>query len=333
MAKEKRAGDEARRLKRVLPAAALLAASAALLAGCGGSQAERPYDEARMKMQQVSQQMEAGSIVVGGTRVAGVPMMKDADGQVWLPIEHAARALNMKVREMRDGYAIGDTDAAYRLRLGDRNAMSGGRVVQLPSAPRSIGGKPSLSAESLTALLETPVRWNAASRELRFTPIQDSAKSSTQRGISMQMSDTSQPQRIGGRYGALSAEDAEKVVSMARRFLGTPYDFGSGSYEATQRFDCSSFTQYVFDKVGVSLPRTSREQGQVGRSVSQSDLQAGDLLFFFTPGRFDSNKVVGHVGIYAGNGKMVHTYGEPGVVVDEFNEYWKGRFLFAKRVL
>ncbi|MGN7454094.1 NlpC/P60 family protein [Paenibacillus pasadenensis] len=327
MAKEKRPQAARRAALK-----ALLAASAALAASCG-TQAERPYDEARMKMQQVSQQLEAGTIVVGKTRVTGVPMATGADGQVWLPIEHAARALNMQVRELRDGYAIGDTDAAYRLRLGDRNAMSGGRVVQLPSAPQSIGGKSSVSAESLTALLETPVRWNAQSRELRFTPIQDSAKSSTQRGISMQMSETSRPQTIGGRYGTLSAADADKLLSLARRFLGTPYDFGSGTYESTKRFDCSSFTQYVFEKVGVSLPRTSREQGQLGRSVSESDLQPGDLLFFYTPGRFDSNKVVGHVSIFAGNGKMIHTYGDPGVVIDEFNDYWKGRFLFAKRVL
>ncbi|SDS48520.1 Copper amine oxidase N-terminal domain-containing protein [Paenibacillaceae bacterium GAS479] len=322
-----------------LKPAMLLAATAAIMLGGCGMQGERPYSDSNMRMQQLSQQLGAGSIVVGENRVAAVPMTSDVDGKVWVPLEHAAKALNMNLKEMRGSYAIGDTDAAYRLRVGERNAKSGSRNVQLPDAPRSIGGKPSITAESLTTLLESPVRWNASTRELSFTPVQDTADSSTQRGISMQMTDATRAEMIGededadADYNMQASNSATKVVSAARKLLGTPYDFGAESYASTKSFDCSSFTQHVFDKVGVSLPRTAREQGQLGKKVSQNSLKAGDLLFFYTPGRFESNRVIGHVSIYIGNGKMIHTYGEPGVVEGQFNSYWKGRFLFAKRVL
>nr|WP_206071127.1 C40 family peptidase [Knoellia sp. DB2414S] len=59
-------------------------------------------------------------------------------------------------------------------------------------------------------------------------------------------------------------------------------------------FDCSGFTQYVFAKVGISLPRTAEQQRQFVTPVS--DPQPGDLVFFGAPAY--------HMGIYAGNGKM-----------------------------
>ncbi|OXM13398.1 C40 family peptidase [Paenibacillus herberti] len=336
-----------KRLAGALKPAMLMAASAAIMLGGCGMQGERPHSDSNIKlkqqsqqeMQQLSQQLRAGSIVVGKTREAGVSMTSDADGQVWVPLELAARVMNMKLKEMRDGYAIGDTDVAYRLRIGERNAKSGSRNVQLPDAPRSVSGKPSVTTESLTTLLETPVRWNASTRELNVTPMKDTADSSTQRGISMQMTDSTRAESIDEDenededYNMQASNSATKVVSAARKLLGAPYDFGAASYSETKSFDCSSFTQHVFDKVSVSLPRTAREQGQLGKKVSQSNLKPGDMLFFYTPGRFESNRVVGHVSIYIGNGKMIHTYGEPGVVEGQFNSYWKGRFLFAKRVL
>lgn len=317
-------------LRKSLKPAFVLAAAASLAGGCGTA-GERPYNDLNMRMQNMQQQLGAGTIKVGKQSVYQVPMT-EADGKVWISLEHAARAVNMKVHSMRDGYAIGDTDAAYKVRMGDVNAVSGSRTVDLPDAPRSIGGQPCISSDSLTTLLETPVRWNAKTRELTVAPLQDSPKANTQRGITMQMTDPT-GLRSGGSLLPFSTGSAQELLKLAKRFLGTPYDFGAGSYASTKKFDCSSFTQYVYGKFGVELPRTSREQSQMGRTVSESELQPGDLMFFYTPGRYDSNKVVGHVGIYAGNGKIVQTYGDPGVVVDDFNDYWKGRFLFGKRVL
>lgn len=317
----------------------LTVTAAALISGCS-MQAERPYGDAKIRMQQLTQQLEAGTILVDGTRIAGVPMSTDFNGDVWVPLEHAARALNLQLRDMRDGYAIGDTDVLYQLRMDDRNAKSGSRLIQLPDAPRAIGGKPCMTADSLTALLETPINWSSTTRELNIAPIKDTAISSARRGISMQMAETdelqnddSETEDTDGDYNMQSGSSAAKAVATARKLVGTPYDFGAANYKDTKRFDCSSFTQYVYNKVGVSLPRSSREQSQKGSKIASKNLKAGDLLYFYTPGRYESNKIVGHVSIYIGGGKMIHTYGDPGVVIDEFNDYWKDRFLFAKRVL
>lgn len=84
------------------------------------------------------------------------------------------------------------------------------------------------------------------------------------------------------------------ILEYASSFLGVPYVWGGISPEG---FDCSGFTQYVFSHFGVTLPRVSQEQQNVGKLISRDDLQPGDLVFFGTPAH--------HVGIYVGNGKMI----------------------------
>jgi len=127
---------------------------------------------------------------------------------------------------------------------------------------------------------------------------------------------------------------SQKLIAFAETFNGTKYKFGSGPYEQTKTFDCSSYVQHVFKQFQIKLPRSSRQQSQVGQSVARSALKPGDIVFFYTPGRFSSNKIVGHVAIYKGNGQIIHTYGSPGVVTSDLNsKSWSNRYLFAKRVL
>jgi cell wall-associated NlpC family hydrolase len=70
-------------------------------------------------------------------------------------------------------------------------------------------------------------------------------------------------------------------------------------------FDCSGLTQYAYAAAGISLPHSSSMQSRMGTPVARDQLQPGDLVFFYSP--------VSHVGIYIGNGQMVHasTYGQP----------------------
>ena len=88
------------------------------------------------------------------------------------------------------------------------------------------------------------------------------------------------------------------IASYALKFVGNPYVYGGTSL--TNGADCSGFTQSVFRNFGISLPRTSGSQAGVGRSVSLSSAQAGDLIFYA------KNGAINHVSICIGNGRVVH---------------------------
>lgn len=130
-----------------------------------------------------------------------------------------------------------------------------------------------------------------------------------------------------------ASSKATQVINEAKKWMGYPYRFGAdGPHEGAM--DCSAFVRYVFNKVGVSLPRVSRSQATRGTRVNSiSALQPGDLLFFHATNTGPSNRV-DHVGIYIGDGKFIHTY-KPGigVTINSLSGFWKQRYLFARRVL
>lgn len=103
----------------------------------------------------------------------------------------------------------------------------------------------------------------------------------------------------GALANGLSEPTGADVVAQAAQYIGVPYQWG-GTNPATG-LDCSGLTQLVYADLGVSLPRTSQEQVNVGTPVaSLADAQPGDLLFFEPT--YDGP---GHVGIYVGNGMMI----------------------------
>lgn len=105
-----------------------------------------------------------------------------------------------------------------------------------------------------------------------------------------------------------SSATARRVVDTADDYLGVRYVWGG---ESPRGFDCSGFTQYVFRRHGIALPRVSRQQAQVGDRVSTSmgALRTGDLLFFAADYR-----TVDHVAIYVGDGQMIHATASGGEV-------------------
>ena len=121
----------------------------------------------------------------------------------------------------------------------------------------------------------------------------------------------------------------KEVVDLAYAQLGKPYVWGA---EGPSSFDCSGLMTYIFKNgAGFNLPRTSREQSKIGTTVSRSNLQPGDLIFSST----DGSGGVNHVGIYVGNGEMIHSP-KPGDVVKKTNintSYWNNAYLWAKRVI
>ena len=89
-----------------------------------------------------------------------------------------------------------------------------------------------------------------------------------------------------------------QIVEYAKRFIGNPYVYGGTSL--TNGTDCSGFTMGVYGNFGYSLPRVATSQGSVGIQVSENQLLPGDIVVYYY------NNGGGHVGIYAGNGMMVH---------------------------
>jgi cell wall-associated NlpC family hydrolase len=107
--------------------------------------------------------------------------------------------------------------------------------------------------------------------------------------------------------GPTSGQVAD-VIAVARKYLGTPYAFGGGSkfgpgpgwFTGTTGWDCSSYMQFVhWQGAHVDMPRTAKEQSTAGQAVPRDQLQPGDIVVF-------SDHDWGHVGLYIGNGQMIH---------------------------
>lgn len=99
-------------------------------------------------------------------------------------------------------------------------------------------------------------------------------------------------------YGNGISNTRIDLCQFAKQFVGNPYVWGGTSL--TKGADCSGFVQSVFRQFGVSLPRSSREQVNVGTKISLADAQPGDLIFYAKGGR------INHVALYIGNGQVVH---------------------------
>ena len=118
------------------------------------------------------------------------------------------------------------------------------------------------------------------------------------------------------------------IISDAYNLIGkVKYSFGANDIEGGAG-DCSAFTQYVFNKNGYTIGRSTREQINHGTPVEYKDLQPGDLVFF--QGTYREG--VSHVGIYTGGGKMVNLESD-GVVIDDITTgYWNKHYMTARRV-
>ena len=110
------------------------------------------------------------------------------------------------------------------------------------------------------------------------------------------------------------------VLGTAKKYLGTPYCRGG---QSPRCFDCSGFVKYIHAQKGIDLPRTSHEQYKATKKISKSEAVPGDLVFFHY-----RNGYVYHVGIYVGDGKVLHSpkRGQDVRIV----KIWTGRVTFGR---
>ncbi|GAB3163948.1 hypothetical protein GCM10027059_19150 [Myceligenerans halotolerans] len=113
---------------------------------------------------------------------------------------------------------------------------------------------------------------------------------------------------------APASANGSEIISIASRYVGTPYVSGGSSPSG---FDCSGFTSYVYAQVGISLPRSSSAQAAGGTRVAASAAVAGDLVY-----------APGHVGIYAGGNTMIDAP-KPGDTV-QFRTIWMSNPIFIR---
>jgi len=160
----------------------------------------------------------------------------------------------------------------------------------------------------------------------------------------------SQPSTGGGTGNESAGAKIESIVAVGMKYLGTPYEFGS-SRDDTKTFDCSDLMRQMFkEAIGLTLPADSQGQGNYVRNKNATttdwrQLKRGDLMFFMdykgTKASLYSGKKaystgISHVGIYLGDGKVLHTYSKEsgGVRTDSIDgKHWEYRFLYGGSAL
>jgi cell wall-associated NlpC family hydrolase len=130
---------------------------------------------------------------------------------------------------------------------------------------------------------------------------------------------------------------AKSIIADGEKYMGVPYQYGS-KFGENSTFDCSDFVKTIFAENGIYLPRSSRQQYSYskGVSVSKSELKVGDLVFFSTSSTQYKSGVdrIGHVGVYAGNGMILHTTNNGGVHYESLSTSYRVKhYIGAKRIL
>lgn len=138
--------------------------------------------------------------------------------------------------------------------------------------------------------------------------------------------------RSGTRTNTLS-----NIKSVSEKYLGKPYKYASAGPNS---FDCSGFVYYIMntyykdylEEKGINLPRSSRDQTNVGTRINRDQLQVGDLVFFNS----GSSSTISHVGIYIGNNEFIHASSTPGnakIIISPLNTgHYNGRYSTAVRL-
>jgi peptidoglycan DL-endopeptidase CwlO len=294
----------------------LLGPSAATAAPGTAAQAEKLVEQAAQKLTTIGEQVHAAEDTVRTQRVAAQTAEKAA-----ARAESALAAFEPQLRAIaHSGYTGKQTrvaafltsdsadDLVQQMTTLDMIADHTEDVVALAAAAQHKAEAAHAEAEKAKATA------TASLAELKKQKAQMQAKVDEYQAAFDRLSAREQAAvttRISGRalarpsFASLGLDPSATTsiaIKTALSKIGSPYVYGA---TGPSSFDCSGLTGFAYAAAGVHLPRSSGEQAGVGTPVSRSELQPGDLVFFYSP--------ISHVGLYIGGGKMVHarTFGQP----------------------
>lgn len=124
----------------------------------------------------------------------------------------------------------------------------------------------------------------------------------------------------------LPSDIAGKILGEAQKYEGYPYVWGGSNPQTS--FDCSGLVQWCYGQAGISMPRTAQEQYDAVQHLELEEAKPGDLVFF--TGTYQTQNYITHVGIYAGDGKMIHA-GDPIGYSYLDSSYWRVHFVCIGR--
>jgi cell wall-associated NlpC family hydrolase len=301
--------------------AAVLAAATGLLAPTSAGAAPTSAAEARELVRQAAEQLtvvdeqvhEAQLIVAAQQEAAGAAAADAAVAQA------AVAAYEPQLRAIAHGGYTGKTQSRVAAFLTSESATD--LVQQMTTLD--------LIAEHTNSIVSEVAAAQAVAQEAQAAADQAAATASAslEQLEAQQAEVQSQVAAYQADFARLSAADQTRVteavagrsiapprnlpmppgaageaIAVALAQVDDPYQSGAAGPDA---FDCSGLTSFAYAAAGITLPHSSRAQADLGTQVSRAELQPGDLVFYYTP--------ISHVGLYIGNGMMVHarTYGSP----------------------
>ncbi len=108
----------------------------------------------------------------------------------------------------------------------------------------------------------------------------------------------------------MEKDKISKLITIAKSLVGKPYKYGAKMDEAPDYFDCSGFIKYLYEQIGIELPKSTIEQAEIGKKIKEiKKIKPGDLIFFHGERGHYNKKFpagIGHVAMYMGSDTAIH---------------------------